>query len=91
MSMSLRVLFSPVLLFEPAAVHALFGEGRAFGVGLPLIAMYAGIDVVRGLNFRIVELTVLIYLVNRSWWMVVAARRATGILPGGWSGAHEDS
>lgn len=77
-----RVLFSPGLLLELAAVLALFGRGWSFWVGVALISMHLGIDLVMGLNFKIFELTVLIFLVNLPWWAVVAGRRVAGARSG---------
>lgn len=77
-----RLLFSPGLLLELGALCALLGRAWGCWVGLSLIAMHIGIDVVMGLNFKVFEMTVLIFLVNVPWWVAYAAgwltRKRTG-------------
>jgi len=64
-----RILFAPGIFLELAACLALLGRKWALGLGLALIALHAGIDEVMQLNFKVFQLSVLIFLVHPPHWL----------------------
>ncbi len=73
-----RVLFSPGILLELAAVLALLGRRWALAIGLSLVALHLGIKEVMKLDFLKNEICVTIFFINIPFWIFYAARRARG-------------
>ncbi len=69
-----RTLFAPAMLFELAAGFAVFGRAAAAVIGLGLVAMHRGIDVIMAIRFWENEVLLLIYFVNVPYLLVRAAR-----------------
>lgn len=74
-----RLLFAPAVLLELAAGLAPFGRIAAALVGVGLIAMHRGIDLLMALRFWENEALLLIYFVNLPYLLVRLAR-ATGVV-----------
>ena len=73
-----RILFSPGILLELAAVLALLGRRWALAVGLALIALHVGIKEVMHLDFIKNEICLTIFYINLPFWIYYLAQRARG-------------